>query len=265
MAGGATFPPIDVFKIDGCYFLADGWHRYHAVSKCQQDYIQANIHKGAAEDALSFALKANQNHGVRRTNADKRRAVQVALEQWPDLSSRALGELCGVSHEFVQAMRHVSTVDTSATRKGADGKQYPAKHAETCAKCGHARAEHFRDGVCSHLLTPGKQESQCACMQYLSRDAAAQVELARGQNGPGRYAPEDNADKDAAESADTDREKPKSESYLWGEWSAHVHEIDLMMKDLETMHPGNKKRKAAVMACRLLAKRLNAYADGIER
>jgi len=132
MASGATFPPIDVFKIDGCYFLADGWHRYHAASK-GSTHILATVHKGDAADALSFALKANQNHGLRRTNADKRRAVQVALEEWPALSSRALGELCGVSHEFVQAMRHVSTVDTSATRKGADGKQYPAKHAAPAA------------------------------------------------------------------------------------------------------------------------------------
>jgi hypothetical protein len=132
MAAGATFPPIDVFKIDGCYFLADGWHRYHAASM-GSTHILATVHKGDAAEALSFALKANQNHGVRRTNADKRRAVQVALEQWPDLSSRALGELCGVSHEFVQAMRHVSTVDTSATRRGADGKQYPAKHAAPAA------------------------------------------------------------------------------------------------------------------------------------
>jgi hypothetical protein len=118
---------VDVFAIDGGYYLVDGWHRYHAAQKLDMKDIVVTIHHGNSKDALAFALKANQAHGIRRTNADKRRAVEVALAEWPDLSSRSLADLCGVSHEFVQQVRdQVSTVDTS-TRKGADGKQYPAQ------------------------------------------------------------------------------------------------------------------------------------------
>lgn len=63
-----------------------------------------------------------------RTNADKRRAVEIALAEFPKLSSRAVADLCGVHHTFVQKQRpeQVATVATS-TVTGADGKQYPAK------------------------------------------------------------------------------------------------------------------------------------------
>jgi hypothetical protein len=62
--------------------------------------------------------------------------VELALDQWPDLSSREIGRACAVSHQFVEDFRkQLSTVDSSvnqpatvagSTRKGADGKERKA-------------------------------------------------------------------------------------------------------------------------------------------
>jgi len=61
----------------------------------------------------------------RRTNADKRRCVELAIKEFASLSSRAIAELCGVSDPFVLQIRQVLTV-SNATRTTSDGRQYPA-------------------------------------------------------------------------------------------------------------------------------------------
>lgn len=87
--------------------------------------IPAEVRAGGRVDALKHALGANAIHGQRRTNADKRRCVELAVKEFASLSSRAIAELCGVSDPFVLQIRQVLTVSTSIT--GSDGKKYPAK------------------------------------------------------------------------------------------------------------------------------------------
>ena len=62
---------------------------------------------------------------LRRTNADKRRAVEIALKEFPKLSSREIAKVCAVSDEFVNKVRpeELRTVSSSQTRIGADGKE----------------------------------------------------------------------------------------------------------------------------------------------
>lgn len=132
MAARDEFPPVDLFGTDGRYWIGDGWHRIMAATHVGADSIRATVHDGGRHDALKHALGANAKHGHRRSNADKRRCVEIALSEFPTLSSRAIAELCGVSHVFVEGMKpKVETVTTcqaeASTVTGADGKQYPAK------------------------------------------------------------------------------------------------------------------------------------------
>lgn len=57
--------------------------------------------------------------------ADKRRCVEIALREFPKLSSRAIADMCGVSHDFVSRLRELS-LDDSPTRTSKDGKERPA-------------------------------------------------------------------------------------------------------------------------------------------
>ena len=64
---------------------------------------------------------------MRRSNADKRRCVEIALNEFGVLSSRAIAELCGVGADMVITHRpHLSESDTSPKVTGSDGKSYPA-------------------------------------------------------------------------------------------------------------------------------------------
>jgi hypothetical protein len=105
---GAELPPIEVFLVDGKPWCVDGMHRYAAQVKADVAWVRTVIvGNGSAEDAIAAALMSNRSHGVRRSNADKHRAVRLALDnpRWADASSRQIADDLGVSHPFVSAIR----------------------------------------------------------------------------------------------------------------------------------------------------------------
>lgn len=105
MARGDRFPPVVVFQIDqadpGEITLVDGFHRVKAARRAKLGQILAEVRRGSRPDALRFALGANHKHGLRRTNGDKRRAVEMALAEFGNQSDHLLAEMCGVSQPFV--------------------------------------------------------------------------------------------------------------------------------------------------------------------
>ncbi|BDU76269.1 ParB N-terminal domain-containing protein [Mesoterricola sediminis] len=115
---GARFPPIVVFQDQDIYWLADGFHRHAAADKAGLKKIPAEVRVGTLRDARLYAIGANTAHGVRRTNADKRLAVSMLLDdpEWSKWSNRQISEITGVSHHFVNNMRNerVATVATQS-------------------------------------------------------------------------------------------------------------------------------------------------------
>lgn len=128
---GAKFPPVDVFHDGVETWLADGFHRYHAHKRAEVTDIPATVHTGSLDDALVFALGANAKNGLRRTNEDKRKCVELALGRFADRSDRWIAEACGVSNVLVSKIRpQLLTVNsskpTAQTRTGSDGKKRKA-------------------------------------------------------------------------------------------------------------------------------------------
>lgn len=99
--------PVTVFYDGSEYWLADGFHRAAASEGCQRTEIQADVRPGSRRDACLAAAGANATHGLRRSNADKRRAVVLLLqdEEWSQWSDREIARRCGVSHTFVSNLR----------------------------------------------------------------------------------------------------------------------------------------------------------------
>lgn len=126
MKAGDEFPPIDAFGTKTKCWLGDGWHRVLAAKQNGAKTIEARLGKGGRAEALKHALGANALHGHRRSNADKRRCVEIALREFPKLSSRALAKMCGVSPNFVVTVRPELSSDDSSTRTSLDGKERPA-------------------------------------------------------------------------------------------------------------------------------------------
>jgi hypothetical protein len=126
---GVTFPPVTVYYDGRRHILADGYHRVAAAERAGRRTIAADVRQGVRRDAVLHSVGANAAHGLRRSNEDKRRAVETLLrdEEWGKWSNPAVAKACGVSIEFVRQLRpQVATVATSAERTGLDGKSYPA-------------------------------------------------------------------------------------------------------------------------------------------
>lgn len=121
---GATFPPVVVFHDGKRHWLADGFHRCEAWERDGIEEIDADVRQGGQRDAILYSVGANADHGLPRTNADKRRAVLrlLADPEWAKWSDREIAKACRVSHEMVRQQRQLSTVDSSP-RIGADGKE----------------------------------------------------------------------------------------------------------------------------------------------
>lgn len=126
---GDEFPPADVFQDGADIWLADGFHRWHAAARAEHEQMECTVHKGTKQDAQWFAASVNQTHGLRRSNADKAKAVRMALEH-PNAKGKSdsqIAEHVGVSHVTVGKYRAESTCkndksDSPRPRTGRDGR-----------------------------------------------------------------------------------------------------------------------------------------------
>ena len=107
IAAGAEFPPVLVY-FDGInYYLTDGYHRVLAHKRAQKVSILCDVVQGTMRDAILHSTGVNAKHGMRRTYADKRKAVMTLLDdfEWSDWSNAEIARRCGVSPTFVSNLR----------------------------------------------------------------------------------------------------------------------------------------------------------------
>lgn len=134
---GIEFPAVVVFNDGADCWLADGFHRYHAHKSAGKVSILADVRAGTVRDAVLFSLSANASHGLRRTNADKRKAVAAMLAdaEWSAWSDRKIAEFCGVSVPFVSALRRPEVAEKQQAHRAASAaKQAPERNPITPAK-----------------------------------------------------------------------------------------------------------------------------------
>ena len=110
---GDMFPPIDVYFDGETYWLADGFHRIKAAAQIGQVAIAAMVHEGGQREALLHAVGANTAHGLRRSNADKRKAVMLLLQddEWQQWSDRQIARHCSVDGKTVADVRQKLTAE----------------------------------------------------------------------------------------------------------------------------------------------------------
>lgn len=126
MTAGVEFPPITVF-FDGLdSWVADGFHRLKAAREIGAVDIDCDLQQGTLRQAQLFAFAANQSHGLRRSNADKRRAVEGMLAIASDWSDRRIAAHVGVTHPFVAGIRNPEQAE-----KQAESRRRTASKVET--------------------------------------------------------------------------------------------------------------------------------------
>jgi hypothetical protein len=124
MRAGAIFPPVTVFYDGTFYWLADGFHRFEAAKRTGASSITADLKQGTQREAVLHSVGVNATHGLRRTSADKRRAVEILLQdpEWKNWSDSAIAKTCQVDNKTVARIRSDLGIPKSTSRKSANGR-----------------------------------------------------------------------------------------------------------------------------------------------
>ncbi|MCK4602822.1 MAG: hypothetical protein KAU28_10180 [Phycisphaerae bacterium] len=136
-SNGVDFKPVIVFFDGATYWLADGFHRYWANKRIDCDYIFANVHQGTQRDAILYSVGANATHGLRRTNADKRKAVLTMLtdtkvslnDDGNPWSDSEIARRCAVDHKTVK--KHRDSIHTWEFPSMEEGDRRTFLHHKT--------------------------------------------------------------------------------------------------------------------------------------
>jgi len=159
MERGDRFPAVTVFADGAEYYLADGFHRVEALRRIGKRAVVAELREGDFKAALLYALKANSTHGLRRTNADKRHALEMAWNAREELfggepSINLLAETCGVSFSTVQRFRNGQgySLNNPVSARSENNAPIPQK-AEVSAK--HAERPETAPGTPPERVSAG--------------------------------------------------------------------------------------------------------------
>lgn len=127
-------PPVTVVAAGDRWRVVDGNHRREAAALAGRP-LRAVVVEMSKADAEDFAWRANGQHGLPYSLADRRRRVRSLLNTRPDWSDRQIAADAGVTHKVVGALRPTGPGgQLDGKRQGADGKSRPGSKAEEQAQ-----------------------------------------------------------------------------------------------------------------------------------
>ena len=108
MRDGVTFPPVTVYFDGAEYWLADGFHRYHATKANATATIEAEVVTGSVDDAEEYSFTANGGRGNDLTREDKKAIIRrmfLKKERYGDWSQERIAKHVHVSPMFVSRVK----------------------------------------------------------------------------------------------------------------------------------------------------------------
>jgi hypothetical protein len=116
---------ITIFHVPGLvnpYVVIDGFHRVAAATEVWPTGIGLPCicaGSGSLREAILKAAGVNAEHGVRRTDADKRRAVLQVLSdaEWVNWSDNKIAAACSVGNRLVGVLRRELVAAANATQQ----------------------------------------------------------------------------------------------------------------------------------------------------
>lgn len=173
MSNGDTFPDIVVFCDSAKYYIADGFHRYHAYRKAGIEEVQVEVRPGLIRDAILFACGVNAKHGLKRTNADKRKAVMTMLndDEWKNWSDRKIALFCGVSQTYIGGLRKELEIHTVNV--------YSMENDNPALKSQPRTFIHHKTGLPTQMNTMaiGKSQDEDKPLDYFTKVDFGEIEI----------------------------------------------------------------------------------------
>ena len=114
-------PPVKVFEVDGKYRLAEGFHRIEAYKAETVAEIDCEVIAGTLEEWKIACYSGNRGQrGLKRTRAERKKAVLLMLESFPRKPIREIATLIDISYGTAQAIK---AEWTSQRQQAADTKK----------------------------------------------------------------------------------------------------------------------------------------------
>ncbi len=128
---GTSLPPVTLFFDGASYWMADGFHRYFGAKAAGKKRIAEDITPGTLRDAILYSLSANSRHGLKRSNADKRKAVLTLLDdaEWSKWSNEKIAATCAVSPHTVADIKksHSANAESECISHSANAELKPGE------------------------------------------------------------------------------------------------------------------------------------------
>jgi hypothetical protein len=247
MRTGSIFPAVTVFFDGVDYYLADGFHRYFATAKVGSPGIEASIINGTVRDAILYSLGANDEHGLRRTAADKRKAIMIMLAdaEWRDWNNKAIATACHCSVDLVQKVREESGIEKGETKVIRSGKVVTMK-TPTGRKSGE------KGGLPFGKPNGTDEDFEKEAKDVESEKLKAAIDMLRQDN-------EDLADKLAIAAMDADDlDKEMAESTI-KDLRAQIRLLEIELRAVTDSRDSLQRENAQLMRqCNSLVKKLKA-------
>jgi hypothetical protein len=183
---GETFPPVVVFYDGNDHWLADGFHRYHGHAKAGLGMIDAEVRQGTQRDAILHSVGANAVHGLRRSNVDKRCAVERTLAdaKWSQWSDREIARRCHVGDHLVAKHRRLTAFSRSdggsAGTAAPSERKYTTRHGtEAVMQTGNISSARPPARVITRTVEPEfRQDPE---FQAMAEESARDLEIERDE------------------------------------------------------------------------------------
>lgn len=217
-------PPLDVFQVEGVYYLTDGFHRAAAAQQAQRETVLCRVYQGTRQDAIRQAALANLKRGLPYSEGDRGRVLERLLQD-PEMgqhSDRQLAADLGLSHMTVyrarQRLAHIATLTqeleaqptTAATPAAQRHEQLAAFLAvpvEQVALLAKHRAVESTEVVRDIARTMADRgQSAAAAKQQEARYLASRAERQAREDGQRPPRPRETAADRATRRADAERE-----------------------------------------------------------
>ena len=143
--------PSDKFKFDKSgpiilvcdgdrYYIGDGWHRVFAALKAGRKTVPAEVRSGNLKTATEISLGANEGQGLRRTQADRVKAIYRALKVFPGWTDQKIAKEVNASPSTIKSYRIKEQDQAKKDAKGR-GEPVPFKPVEPDMPVEPARQE----------------------------------------------------------------------------------------------------------------------------